>query len=82
MEDRVLHYFSVFQVFNDDSLEKFGRYVRIPHAFRIDNDDRAAAADTEARCFATLNAGGTEQQVLPVQQRGQLGIEAASATIR
>ena len=82
MKNRFFYYASIPQMFDNDPLEKRRRHVAIPDAFRIDDDYRAAGADTEARRLAALHAVRPEQQPLALEQRRQQLIELRSAPVR
>jgi hypothetical protein len=69
------------QVLYDDALEESRRHAAIPNAIGIYHDDRAAAAHTEARRFTALHSLWTEEQTVPLQQRGKQLVQLAAALI-
>jgi len=71
MKDRFVDRLPAFQVLDDDSLQQRRRYIGVPNALRIDDDNRSVAADTEARRLASLHACRTEEQIFPRQELGE-----------
>jgi len=71
MKDGFVDRPSTFQVLDDDSLQQPRRYIGVPNALRIDDDNRPVAADTEARRLASLHACRTEEQIFPRQELGE-----------
>ena len=81
-KDSVLDDFPILQMFHDYLLEKLWRDSAVPHAFRIDDNHRTAAAYSEARRFAALHARGSEEEILTLEQRRQLGVERSPSPVR
>ena len=81
MKDRFVDRLPAFQVLDDDSLQQRRRYIGVPNALRIDDDNRSVAADTEARRLASLHARRTEEQVFPRQKLGEQRIKLSPAAI-
>lgn len=67
MENRFFDGLPSLEMLDDDSLEKIRRNFGIPDSFRIDDDDRSAAAHAEAGRLSTLNSVRTEKQILSLQ---------------
>ncbi len=68
MKDRICHNLPITQVFDDDSLEQLGSYPRIPDAFRIDHHDGTSSTNAEAWRFTALDASGSEEEALTLEQ--------------
>lgn len=77
MENRGLDDLSTAEVLDDDPLEQLRGHAGVPDAVRVDDDDRAAGADTETGRLAPLYPGGSEQEALPPQESGQQLIQHA-----
>ena len=82
MEHRFLDYSTVAQVLDDDALEERGSDAGVPDAFGIDDDNRTAGADSEARSLAALDALGAEEKAFAFEKAGELRIQLAAALIR
>ena len=82
MKHRLLHHAPVAQVLDDDALEERRGDARVPDAFRVHDDDRAAGADAEARGLAALHAARAEQQPLPLEEAGEGRVERAPFAVR
>jgi hypothetical protein len=67
MENRFFDRLPSLEMLDDDSLEKIRRNFGIPDSFRIDDDDRPAAAHAKAGGLSTLNSVRTEKQILSLQ---------------
>jgi hypothetical protein len=63
MKNGFLDHSAVFQVLDDDPLQKLGRNSGVPDALRIDDDDRSSGADAEARSLASFDPRWPKQQV-------------------
>ena len=72
VKNRLFNWLPAFQVLDYNSLEQLRCDVGVPDPFRIDDDDRTIAADAEAGSLASLYARGAEQQILALQQLGEL----------
>ncbi len=81
MEDRVLYYSPVSEVFDDDSLEQFRSDARVPNTLGIDNHYRAALTHAEAWRLASFDTVRSEQQLFSLQQRCEHRIERPSAPV-
>ncbi len=79
MEHRFLDNAAIPKMFDDDPLEQLGRDTRVPDALRIDDYDRAARADAEARRFPSLHATGTEQEAFALEKSRQQLVQGPSA---
>jgi hypothetical protein len=62
MKHRFINWSPVSQVLDHNPFEQLWRDTRVPDAFRIDNDNRAAGADSEARRFAAFHPRGTKKK--------------------
>ena len=82
MEYRVLHDAAVAEVLDDDALEERGSDSGVPDALGIDDDDRTAGADSEARSLAALDALGAEEKAFAFEKAGELRIQLAATLIR
>src|SRR5687767_13321979 len=82
MKHRLLNGSATFQVLHHDPLEQFRRDGFVPHALWIHDDDRPLGADAKTWRFATLHAGGTEEQPFAFEQARQLRIQRTSPAIR
>lgn len=71
MENGLRDRLAVLQVFDNDALEQFWSYSRIPDPFRINDYDRPIGADAEAWCFSALHALRPEQKIFALQQLGE-----------
>src|SRR5687767_189770 len=65
-----------------DPLEQLLGHPRVPDPFGIDDDDRTAGADAQARRLAALDASRAEEEVLALEQRGEQGVERAPTPVR
>ena len=81
MKDRFVDRLSSLEVLDDDSLQQRRRYIGVPDPFRIDDHNRSAAADAEARRLASLHASRTEEQIFPLQELGEQRIKLSPAAI-
>ena len=82
MEHRLVHHLPVAEMLDDDALEQCGRHSGVPNSFRVDDDDRSAGADAEARRLAALDPPWPEEQSLAMQQASQFGVQHAPFAIR
>lgn len=82
MEHRLLDDTAIAQMFDDDPLEQLRRDTGVPDTLRVDDDDRAARADAEARRLASLDAIGPEQEALALEKGRQQLVQAPAARIR
>jgi hypothetical protein len=71
MKDRFVDRLSTLEVLDDDSLQQRRRYIRVPNAFRIHDNNRSVAAHAEARRLASFHARRTEEQIFPLQELGE-----------
>jgi hypothetical protein len=69
------------QMFDDDALQQGRRHTGVPDTVRIDDNDRTATTNAEARRLTAFDAGRTEQESFPLQERGQQTIELTTAMI-
>jgi hypothetical protein len=81
MKNRLFNRLSTLEVFDNDSLEKRRRYLRIPDSFRVHDDDWPVAAHAEARSLASLYALWSEEQVFSLEELGEHRIELAAAPV-
>ena len=81
MKNRVFYGSAVLQMLDDNSLEQMRSDVRVPDSLGVNDDDRTAAADAEARRFASLHAIRPEEEILAVQQLRESRIQLTTATI-
>ena len=72
---------ATLEMLHDNALQQQGGDVAVPHAFRVHDDDRPAAAHAEAGRLAALDAGGAEQQSFALEERRQQCVESATAPI-
>jgi len=82
MEDGFLHLVTALQMLDDDAFQQLGGDCTVPDSFRIDDDNRAAFADAEARSFSALHAIGSEQQTLALKQRCEQRVQRPPAPVR
>jgi hypothetical protein len=68
VKNRSFDYPALLEVLYDNSLEQGWSHRVIPHALRIDHDNRPSAADPKARCFTTFDSLRTEEKIFAVQQ--------------
>ena len=66
---------------DDNSLEKLGRNVRVPHAFTIDDNDRASCTYAKTGRLTSLDPVRPEKKSLALEQRRKQRIQRPSATI-
>ena len=76
-----VHHPTIAQMLDNYSLEQLGRDAGVPNTFRVNDDDRSANADTEARCFASLHTRGPEEEILPLEQPREQAVKCSTATI-
>jgi hypothetical protein len=69
-------------VLDDDALEEDGSDSGVPDALGIDDDDRTAGADAEARSLAALDATRAEEKGFSLEKAGEILIQLAAAVIR
>jgi hypothetical protein len=75
MEDRIFDDAPRLQVFKDDPLEERRRDASVPYPFRVNYDDGATRADTEAWNLAALYSRRSEEKPLALQERRKLRVE-------
>lgn len=54
-------------MFNDDSLQKLRCNSAVPHAFRINDNDRATSTHAQAGSLSALYACGAKEKVLTLE---------------
>jgi hypothetical protein len=81
VKDRFFDWFSVLEVFDDDSLEERRRDLGIPDPFRIYDDDRSVATHAKARSFTALDAPGAKKQIFALKQVGEQRVELSPAAV-
>jgi hypothetical protein len=81
MKNRLRNRFPVLEVLDHYSLQQLGRDLGIPNPLRVHDDDRPVAAHAEAGRLTTLHALRSKEQIFPLQQLREQGIDLASATI-
>jgi hypothetical protein len=74
VEDGLLYHSAVAQMLDDDSLEERGGNAGVPDALGIDDDDRTAGADAEARSLAALDAARAEEKAFALEKACEMRI--------
>jgi hypothetical protein len=77
----LINWFSLFEVFNNDSLQERRCNLGIPDAFRVYDDDRSVAAHAEAWCLASLHPSRAEEQIFSLQELREQRIQLAAAAV-
>jgi hypothetical protein len=72
---------SIAQVLHHDALQQLRSHTSVPHALRIHDDNRPAAAHAEAWCLAALDAMGSEEQSFTLEEHGQERIERTTRAL-
>lgn len=80
MKSRFFDRDAVSEMFDNDSLEERGGYSIVPDAFGVNDDDGSAAAYSEARSLAALNAARPEKKTLALQEICEERVELRPAT--
>ena len=80
-KNRLFDGLALFEVLDDDSLQKRRGDSVVPDALGIYNDNWSVRAYSQARRFAPLHAVRAEQQIFPLQQLGELRIELTSPAL-
>jgi hypothetical protein len=62
---------TTLEMLDDDSFEQGRRHAGVPHAVRVNDDDRTFAAYAEARSFSTFYATRSEEQALSLEKLGE-----------
>jgi len=78
----VLHNLTILEMLDDDSLENRRSYTSVPDAIRINDDDRPARADAEARRLSALHPRWTEEQTLALKKRRKVRIQSTAFSVR
>lgn len=68
MENSLIDYTPVTQMFNHDPLEKSGCDIAVPDALRVDNDDGTTRAHTQAWSLAALHPVWPEKKSFSLQK--------------
>jgi hypothetical protein len=68
MEDGLVYHSAVFQVLDDDALEKGRGHGVVPDAFGINDNDWPVAADPEARRLAAFDTVRSKQEIFAMKQ--------------
>jgi len=71
VKNSLINRLPALEVLDDYSLEQRRRDVRIPDAFRIDDDDRSIAAHAQTWSLTALHAPRAEEQILSLQELGE-----------
>ena len=82
MEHGIVDYPAIFQVLDDNPLQKLGRYSRVPDTLWINDDDRSIRADAEAGRLPAFYAVRPKEKTFPLEQPGQSRIQSAAAAFR
>jgi hypothetical protein len=72
---------TVTEMLGDDPFEEFGRHVGVPDTLRIDGDNRPLFADAKARRFGSFDTIGIKQEILTLEEPGELTVNGAAATL-
>jgi hypothetical protein len=72
---------SLPEVLHDDALQQLRSHASVPHALRVHDDDRPAAAHAEAWRLAALDAVGSEEQSFTLEQHGKERIERTTRAL-
>ncbi len=81
MKNRVLHHPAVLQVLDHDPFEERERDPGVPDAIGVDDHDGTLPTHTKARRFAALHAARAKEQVLPLEQAGEFGVDLSAAAV-
>jgi hypothetical protein len=81
MKDGLVDWISVLEMLYYDALQQLGRHSRIPHAFRIYDDDGTGGADTQTRRLATLHSLWPEEQIFALQKLSEQRVDLSAPTI-
>ena len=69
------------EVLHDNPLEQPRRHGTVPHSFRVDDDDRATAADAEAWRLAAFHAAGAEEQPFTLEKCREKRVQRSTCAI-
>ena len=81
VEDGFFHNSAVLEMLDDDPVEELRGDVMIPDAVGVDDENGAIFADAEAWGLAPFDAGGAEEEVFALEERGELAVEGAATAI-
>jgi hypothetical protein len=69
------------EMLDDDALQQLRRHKAVPHAFRVDDDNRAAAAHAEARRLAALHPARAEEEAFSLEKCREKRVERGTFAI-
>ena len=82
MKNRLFDDVAIAQMLDDDALEKRRRDPGVPDGIRVDDDDRAAPANSQAWRFSPFDPRGPEQEPFALKQCRQHRVQVPATSVR
>ena len=68
VEDSLINRMSLLEMLYHNALQQVRGHAGIPDTFRIHDDDRSGSADAQAWRLTALDALGSEEEILALEQ--------------